>query len=113
MFKERPTFPIYTVTYDVKPVFDFIKSLSCSDETSLEICAKALITLMCLLSGQRSQTLSSLKMDTMYIDEHRSIFYISKLLKSTRPGFHQHPLEFVAYPTDKCLCVVRLIRLNI
>ena len=63
---------------------------------------------MCLLSGQRSQTLSSLK---MCIDEHRSIFYISKLLKSTRPGFHQHPLEFVAYPTDKCLCVVRLIRL--
>ena len=52
-------------------------------------------------------------MDTMYIDEHRSIFYISKLLKSTRPGFHQHPLEFIAYPTDTLpyLCVVRLIRL--
>ena len=50
-------------------------------------------------------------MDTMYIDEHRSIFDISKLLKWTRPGFHQHSLEFVAYPTDKCLCVVRLIRL--
>ena len=111
MFKERPTFSRYTVTYDVKPVFDFIKSLSCSDETSLEICTKAVATLMCLLSGQRFQTLSALKMDTMYIDEHRSIFYISKLLKSTRPGFHQHPLEFVAYPTDKCLCVVRLIRL--
>ena len=111
MFKERLTFPRYTVTYDEKPVFDFIKRLSCSDETSLEICTKALATLMCLLSGQRSQTLSSLKMDTMYIDEHRSIFYISKLLKSTRPGFHQHPLEFVTYPTDKCLCVVRLIRL--
>ena len=50
MFKERSTFPRYTVTYDVKPVFDFIKSLSCSDETSLEICTKALATLMCLLS---------------------------------------------------------------
>ena len=97
MFKERPIFPRYTVTCDVKPVFNFIKSLSCSDETSLEICTKALATLMCLVSGQRSQTLSSLKMDTMYIDEHRSIFYISKLLKSTRPGFQQHPLEFVAY----------------
>ena len=98
MFKERPTFPRYTVICDVKPVFDFIKSLSCSDETSLEICTEALATLMCLVSGQRSQTLSSLKMDTMYTDEHRSIFYISKLLKSTRPGFQQHPLEFVAYP---------------
>ena len=30
----------------------------------------------------------------MYIDEHRSIFYISKLVKSTRPGFHEYTLEF-------------------
>ena len=50
MFKERPTFPRYTVTFNVKPV-DFIKNLGCSDETSLELCAKALATLLCFLSG--------------------------------------------------------------
>ena len=36
---------------------------------------------------------------------------MKKLLKSTKPGFHQHPLEFAEYPTDKCLCVVRLTSL--
>ena len=56
---------------------------------------------MPLLSGQGSQTLTSLKKDSMYF--YISVFYISELFKSTRPGFYQHALEFVAYPTDKYL----------
>ena len=40
MFKERPTFPRYTVICDVKPALlkkpaNFIKNLGCSDETVL------------------------------------------------------------------------------
>ena len=88
MFKERPIFPKYTVIYDVKLLLDFIKNLGCSDETSLKISTKALATLMSLLSGLRSQTLSSLKINSMYINEYRSIFFIFKLLKSARPGFY-------------------------
>ena len=47
----------------------------------------------------------------MYIDEHYRIFCIYKLVKSTRPGFHQHPLEFAEFPAEKYFCVVRLISL--
>ena len=47
----------------------------------LQIFTKALATLMHLLSGQRSQTSSSLKI--VYIDKHCSVLYIFKLLKST------------------------------
>ena len=56
MFKERPTFPCYTVIYDVKYVVDNVKKCSISSETSLELTSKILATMMCLLSGQRSQT---------------------------------------------------------
>lgn len=66
----------------------------------LQIFTKALATLMRLLSGQRSQTSSSLKI--VYIDKHCSVLYIFKLLKSTWPGFHH---------TDKHLCVVSLVSL--
>ena len=59
IFKERPSLPRYIVLFDVKPVFECIKEIACSDNTSLEICTKILATIMCLLSGQRSQTLSS------------------------------------------------------
>ena len=40
----------------------------------------------------------------MYREKHCSIFFISKLIKSTRQ-------EFAAYPTDKYLCVIRLVSL--
>ena len=56
MLKERPSLPRYTVTFDVKLIFEFIKEIACLDNTSLEICTKILATTMCLLSGQKSQT---------------------------------------------------------
>ena len=67
IFKERPSLPRYIVLFDVKPVFECIKEIACSDNTSLEICTKILATIMCLLSGQRSQTLSLLQANSSYI----------------------------------------------
>ena len=113
MFNERPSLPRYTITFDVKLVFDFIKEIDCSDNTSLEICTKTLATLMCLLSGQTSQTLSVLQTNYKHSDNSRIIFYIPQLVKTSRPNFHQDPLEFLAYQTDKAICVVRLINLYI
>ena len=109
MFKERPTISRCTVTHDVKPLLDFIKNLGCSNEKYSEICKKVLATLITLLNRKRSQILPFLKLDSIYLDEHRSTFYISKLLKSTRPGFHHESLEIAAYPLNKYFFVVRLI----
>ena len=44
-------------------------------------------------------TLSLLQTNSMYIDDRRVIFYILKLTKTSRPNFHQKPLEFLAYPS--------------
>ena len=73
------------MTYDVKPVLNITNYFSCSDEATLEIRTKAVATLMSLTTAQ---TLQSLKIDLMYQHEHCIIFYIFKLLKSTRPEFH-------------------------
>ena len=54
MFKERQTFPRYTVvTYDVKYVLDYVKKCSASSKTTLELTSKILATMMRLLIGQR------------------------------------------------------------
>ena len=66
---------------------------------------------MCLLSGQRSLTLSLLQTNSMYIDDSRIIFYISKSTKTPRPNFHQKPLEFLAYLSEKAIRVVSIIKL--
>ena len=67
--------------------------------------------MMCLLSGKRSKTLVSLSTDCMYLNNSGCVFYISKLLKTSRPKSHQQPVEFTAYPHDVSLCVVALIKL--
>ena len=63
------------------------------------------------MSGQRSQTLASLFTDCMHLNNSGCVFYISKLLKTSRPKSHQQPIEFKAYPHDVSLCVVALIKL--
>ena len=76
---------------------------------SLECLTKKLATLMCILSGQRSQTMSLLNTNYMHMDENHCIFYIASLLKTTRPGFHQHLLEFRRC-TDQYICVITYIK---
>ena len=62
------------------------------------------------ISGQRLQTLSLLQTNSVCIDDSRVIFYISKLTKTSRPNFHQKPLEVLAYLSEKTICVVRIIK---
>ena len=76
---------------------------------SLEFLTKKLATLMCILSGKRSQSMSLLNTNYMHEDENHCIFYIASPLKTTRPGFHQHPLEFRRF-TDQSLSVITYIK---
>ena len=86
IFKQRPSLPHYTVTYDVVKVLQYISNSY----------SKKLETLIPILSGKRSQPMSLLNTNYMHIDETYCIFYIASLLKTTRPRFHQCPLEFSA-----------------
>ena len=74
---------------------------------SLECLTKKLTTIMGILSEQRSQTMSLLNTNYMDIDENYCIFYIASLLKTARPGFYQHPLEFRRY-TDQSLFLLHI-----
>ena len=77
----------------------------------IRIDSKMLATMMCLFRGQRSQTLVSLSTDCMYLNNSGRVFYISKLLKTSRPKSHQQPIEFKACPDVVSLCVVALIKI--
>ena len=37
------------------------------------------------------------------------MFYVSDLMKQSRPKFHPAPIEFLAYPDNKNICVVECI----
>ena len=97
-----------TLLHMMTNVLVYVKRCSISSETSLELTSKILVIMMCLLSGRRSQTLTSLHTDCMYLNNSGCAFYISKLLKTSRPKSHQQPIQFKAYPHDVSLCVVAL-----
>ena len=89
IFKERLTFPRYTVTCDVTDVLAYVKKCYFSGKTSLELTLKVLATTMCLFSGQRSQTLVHLSTDYMCLNNSGCVLCIPRLSKTSRPKSHQ------------------------
>ena len=65
VFKLRPQFPRYTEMYDPSVVLNYICSLPRNEELTLECLVKKLATMLCLLSGQRGQTVGALRLDAM------------------------------------------------
>ena len=63
MFKLSPSLPKYVVTYDLDSILQYMDSLPANNVLSINLLAEKVCTLLCLLSGQRSQTISSLKVD--------------------------------------------------
>ena len=76
---------------------------------SLELLTKKLVMLLCLLSGQRSQSIHAIQTNYMKFSDNIYICYIPKVLKTTKPGKHLAPLEFEKFPNNSKLCVVSCI----
>lgn len=106
IFKSRPSLPRHTVIYDANVILNYMISLTDNKELDLETLTKKLTTFLCLLSGQRAQTIGALQLDVFHYDDKLRTFYIPTILKTTRPGKHQEPLTFHKFETSK-LCVLR------
>ena len=78
IFKLRPNFPKYTVIYDPDIILTYMDTLLNNSSLLLEDFAETLCTLLCLLSGQRYQTIASLDLNfsghsnEMYICNNQS-----------------------------------------
>ena len=109
IFELRPSFPKYSATWDVNLAFEYIRK---HDLVLLKLkdLSYRMAFLLCLLSGQRCQTVSKLFLDNMVVNEDKVTFLITEKLKHTRIGSHQKPLEFMAFPHDKRLCIVNLLK---
>ena len=109
MFRERPRIPRRVVIYDTNKVIRYFSRMPANHELLLEQLTKKLTTLLCILSGQRSQSLSKLYIEHMHREDTVITFFIPKMLKGTTPTFHQQPLEFEYFPYDKNTCVYSCI----
>ena len=110
VFENRPSLPRYTCTWDVSTVLKFLSSLPNLEEITLKDLPHKVVMLMALLTGQRAQTLHALDISSMEMTENKITFYITEVLKHTKPGRHQQPIEFVAFEQDPTLCIVSHIK---
>lgn len=110
IYKLRPSLGQYVVTYDPEVVLKYISILLPNRKLMLEMLKKKLCTLLCLLSGQRSQSLQALKTTKLNYSNGTYIFYTNKILKISKRGNHQKALEYREYPNNKNLCMVACLK---
>lgn len=106
MFRMRPSLPKYVVTYDAAIVLNYLADLPVDNDLDLPTLTYKVATLILFLSGKRSQVMEFLMLECMYLDNNKAVFYISELMKETRPAFHTDPLQFMSFPYNLNLCTV-------
>ena len=109
MFRERPRISRKLVVYDTNQVIQYFSSMPNNSELLLEQLTKKLATLLCILSGQRSQSIAKLYLAHMHKDDRFITFYIPKILKTTNQIFHQEPFKFEAFPNDPKTCIYQCL----
>ena len=57
--------------------------------------------LLALLSGQRGQTIHTLKSEDVRLKDYRCVLVFSAVLKQTKPGSHIQPSELEAFENKK------------
>ena len=110
VFELKPSLPRYASIWDVGTVLQYLKTLQPIPKLDLKILTKKLTMLLCLLTGQRCQTLTKLDISLMQELPDKYVFTIGEKLKTTKPGRHLEPIELVAYKEDTSLRVVSHIK---
>ena len=110
IFELKPSLPKYNEIWDVRVVLDYLKTFGASSALPLKELTLKLTMWPCLTTNQRGQTIH--KFDINYIQDLNDRYRISvyEKLKQTKPGRHLEPIELLAFPEDKELCVLQHLR---
>ena len=106
VFILRPALPRYNVTWDASKVLDYLSSISVNNLKQLTL---TVVMLLCLLSGQRLQSLHYIDMRNIEFSSDYVKIRFGDLLKQSRPNYHLQELVFKAFH-DKRLCIVHLLK---
>jgi len=110
VFESNPTFPKQSETWDVNIVLNEIKTWTPVNNLTLKQLTLKAVMLIALLSGQRCQTMATLNIETMSLNDKRCTFFVHSLLKQTRRRVHQKPIELLAFKDEPDLCIVTTLK---
>ena len=110
IFRLRPAIPRYTDIYDMNKVLDYLKIMGSNDSIEIKGLTHRLATLLCLLSGQRGQTIANIDIEYIAMNDDTCAIMIPVMLKTTKPGRHMKPMKFNIYKEDSTLCVMQNLK---
>ena len=110
VFNERPSLPKYQKIWDVSKVLQYLTAAKSNSDLSLLELSEKLAVLFMLLSGQRCQTIHTIKLSDINILSDKVVCYISEVLKQTKPGVHIAPIEIHRYDVDEKLCLLKTLQ---
>eukprot|EP00794_Sanderia_malayensis_P004188 gene4188-4745_t len=111
VFRLRPALPKYSYTYDAKIVITYLKNMDKDECISLKDLTMKLAILISLLTAQRAQTIISLNIEDMEMNQENCKFLVRNPIKTTAPGRHITPIVLKKYQLNKQICPVNLIKL--
>ena len=108
VFAKRPALPRYTSLWDP----DIVLAVLDNDTKSLSLLdlSRKSVMLLMLCSAQRLATIAKLKARDLHFTENSLCINITEIVKQTKPGVHQAPLQFSSYTRNENLCVIATLR---
>lgn len=110
IFNLRPPISRYSEMWDVDVVLRKLITLSPVKDLDMKHLTLKLVTLMAIISAQRAQTLHLLDTSMMSKTYSGYIFRFDKVVKHSRQGKSPPVLSFRAYPRNRKLCVVTVLK---
>ncbi len=110
VFNLRPAIPKNNTVWDVEIVMNYLKNLGPCKLLNLKRLSQKLVALLLILTFQRGQSVHSIDIRNMYINDNKVTIKFGELLKTSRPGFQQHDITIKAYAPDRRLCLITVLK---
>ena len=107
--RSRPTVARYQNVWDVSLVLDMFRKQLLPEFLSLYDLSMRTVTLLALVSAQRSQSIHLLDIDNMSREEDKFSFRLCGDFKQSRIGHETLEIILPAYQSDLRLCIVRTL----
>jgi hypothetical protein len=107
IFIKKPHGPRYEVTWDVSVVLNFLKTLFPLESLSIKMLTFKVTALIALANAPRAQTLVSLDLDNMFIEDNFVLFLFNNVLKTSRIG-HNFSMKIEHFRREE-LCAMHTL----
>lgn len=110
VFRIKPVFPRYNETWDPNPVLEYLEKLAPLHSLSLENLTYKLVLILALISSQRVQTLTKIKLSNIVTFDDRLEIKITDIIKTSAPNKCQPKIVAPIFHEKPNLCIASVIK---